>query len=119
MRGLICSRAVIRSNCIAPMTKKVVKGLIGVLVVGLIDFPTIVKAQPASPPVIIANECTITGPGVALCAGILLADNELKNFLNGKKAVGPNGEIVKAGKVVWHDATKGPGPRNDIVGRKG
>lgn len=32
---------------------------------------------------------------------------------------GPNGEIMKAGRVIMNDVVQGPGPNNDIVGQNG
>jgi hypothetical protein len=76
-------------------------------------------AQTAATPTIPIAECTLTGPGIAVCGGILVAGNELVKLTQGKQALGQNGEILKAANTVWHDATKGPGDHNDIVSRHG
>src|SRR5262249_47864517 len=76
-------------------------------------------AQTAATTTIPIAKCTLTGPGVAVCGGILVAGNELLKLMQGKDALGPNGEVIKAANTAWHDLTKGPGDHNDIVGRHG
>lgn len=40
--------------------------------------------------------CPATGPGAVVCVPAALVLHELVKFLNGEKAFGPNGEVMKA-----------------------
>lgn len=59
------------------------------------------SAQAQTVPV---AQCAITGPGVLVCAGAAVAVHELVQLGNGKKPLGPNGEVMKvvngAGDIV-------------------
>lgn len=76
---------------------------------GLAGLPPAARGQTAPTPTIPIAECTLTGPGIAVCGGILVAGNELVKLMQGKQAFGQNGETIKAANTVWHDATKAHG----------
>lgn len=70
------------------------------------------SAEPASTVVI----CSATGPAMAGCAAVGLGIHELVKVANGKDAVGPNGEGMKAGKAVVTAVGDTIGLAGNIIG---
>src|SRR5215471_251134 len=96
-----------------------VKAVALTVFLGLAGQAPAAHAQTAPTPTIPIVKCALTGPGIAVCGGILVVGNELRKLMQGQDAFGPHGEVIKAANTAWHDLTKGPGDHNDIVGRHG